>query len=990
MSKRHQDEASYGTISARPTSATVPEVSIIIPLFNNLTATLNMLASLRATLPNELSREIILVDDGSTDQTRAWLAELDDPQFLVLLNKYNLGYAGAVNQGAQIAKGKTLVLMNNDLVLRAGWLEPMLAALERLPEVGLVGNVQIRVDTDDIDHAGIYMACSGKLEHIRVIPAPVEEFTEVFAVSGACLAIRREIFQAFNGFDTAFYNGCEDVDLCMRLRKRGLKIVVATSSRIGHYVGLSRGTSGGANERNSRMLYARWRACFLDELSLAWLQRFEAEQGEREFAEIDGIFTINGLNGIEDAARRIAETILRREEQRWARELDGINHRVELVRACLVDPLQTPSFGTALMRCTIQGPTSARNFFCCGFNATSDDELVTVTLNVNGFQRKTFIIGKGPFNLGIADPVLVTSGINTITVLFTAPRRLNLSVSHIVIDDHMLPVPNATSSNTMIPVFDNSPSKYKNLTQIIPFTVLLDMRPALDGYYGIPQETRLLFAALAGIHEFGVTGLLQMSTRRVKGGTLPGSTLTKAEKVHRHSRVVVSLKGHSATDWKEAVGDRIGAAVHKWALRWKAWGFGSPITLKQFETPPFRDFVWQQLFSRSVPPEQRECVLKCDYAVCASPWRWMHLVGIERSWFTGRARYPVLDTQGVDIFIAQTPYPGRVRAGTKLVVHYHDAIPVLMPHTISDRAFHEASHFQALAANVRDGAYFVCVSEATRRDLLSLFPEAAPRAVTIHNMIPSHYHPGKAEPERVPGIVRRHLHDEFRPRGGSGSGARADRSLYKLAKTFSNEVDKSAFYAQAFGPAARFLLMVSTIEPRKNHLRLIEAWEVLRDQIDPDLKLVLVGHIGWDHKAVLEGCLPWIEQGGLFMLHSVPADSLRILYQQATVTVCPSVGEGFDFSGAEAMRCGGVVAASDIPVHREVYGDAAVYFDPYDTASVVQALRSLLDAPDAKERAEALRQAGIAHSERYLPENIVPQWEAFLRELAAGKAKAIA
>jgi len=45
----------------------------------------------------------------------------------------------------------------------------------------------------------------------------------------------------------------------------------------------------------------------------------------------------------------------------------------------------------------------------------------------------------------------------------------------------------------------------------------------------------------------------------------------------------------------------------------------------------------------------------------------------------------------------------------------------------------------------------------------------------------------------------------------------------------------------------------------------------------------------------------------------VPAEALRLLFRQAVVTVCPSVGEGFDFSGVEAMRCGGVVAASDIP-----------------------------------------------------------------------------
>ncbi len=515
--------------------------------------------------------------------------------------------------------------------------------------------------------------------------------------------------------------------------------------------------------------------------------------------------------------------------------------------------------------------------------------------------------------------------------------------------------------------------------------VLMDMRPALDGFYGIPQETRLLFSALAALPGLRVSGLLQMSTRRVKGGVAQGQRLSEAERVHRDAKAVVSLKGQSVADWKMGVADWMGAALHKWALRWAAWTGTAPVRLLRFETRAFRDFIWQQLFARSVPPSEREQVLRSNYRICASPWRWMHLVGIERAWLLGKSAYPRLDTRGIGVLIAQTPYPGRVSAGTTLVVHYHDAIPVLMPHTISDRAFHEASHFQALAANVHNGAYFVCVSEATRRDLLSLFPQAEARAVTIHNMLPSHYHPEAVEPERVPGIVRRHLHDEFRPKGGS---AKTDRSVYKLAKSFPNENEKSAFYAQAFGPGSRFVLMVSTIEPRKNHARLIEAWEVLRDRVDPDLKLVLVGHIGWDHKAVLEGCLPWIEQGGLFMLHSVPAESMRILYQQATLTVCPSVGEGFDFSGAEAMRCGGVVVASDIAVHREVYGNAAVYFDPYDTQNLAQAMHGLMYAADAQPAREALRQRGLEQSAQYLPERIVPQWDAFLRGLATNRAAA--
>lgn len=503
-----------------------------------------------------------------------------------------------------------------------------------------------------------------------------------------------------------------------------------------------------------------------------------------------------------------------------------------------------------------------------------------------------------------------------------------------------------------------------------------ELRPALDGHYGIPQETRLLFSALAAQESVRLQGLLQMSTRATLGGTSSSDSLPLAEQVHRYSRTVVSLKGKTASDWKAGVGEFLRFQASRWALRLSAWfGLGG-VRLKRFQTRYFEDFVWQNLFARSLPPSDRVRVLDCDHLVCPAPWRVMHLAGLERRWLLRRAAYPRIDTSGADVFIAQTPYPGRVAKGTALVVHYHDAIPVLMPHTISDRAFHQASHFHALAANVRDGAWFACVSEATRQDLLRLFPQAAPRAVTIHNMVPSHYYPAEPEAERLPGIVRRYQHGEFVP-----PKAKKPTRTYRLARRFAGEEQTAAFFQQAFGPDCRYLLMVSTIEPRKNHQRLLEAWEMLRDRVDSDLKLVFVGHIGWDYKNVLDGCETWIEQGGLFMLHSVPADALRVLYRHALVTVCPSVGEGFDFAGVEAMRCGGVVAASDIPVHHEVYGEASEYFDPYDTSSLVDTLRRLIDAPDAEGRREELRALGIVQSEAYMPERIAPQWVEFLQRV---------
>lgn len=469
-----------------------------------------------------------------------------------------------------------------------------------------------------------------------------------------------------------------------------------------------------------------------------------------------------------------------------------------------------------------------------------------------------------------------------------------------------------------------------------------------------------------------------MSSRPLRGGIYGRKTPSPAARVDKSSRVVVSLKGKEAIDWKDDVGALIRAAIGGVLLRCRVWlGLGG-VRTGTFDAGQFADYLWQELFGRTLPVAERDRIMAQEnYYVCAMPWRLMHMVGLDSARLLGRSRYPRLRTPSADVMIAQTPYPGRVSANTKLVIHYHDAIPVLMPHTISDRAFHQASHYHALADNVRGGAYFACVSEATRQDLITLFPEVATRAVTIHNMLPSHYFPTEPEPDRVPNLVRRYSHNVFTGRAKGTEGKK-----WVLNRQFRTEEERAAFLQANLGAGSRFLLMVSTIEPRKNHARLLAAWEALHSQ-DPQLKLILVGHIGWDYAQALDSMVPWIEEGSLFLLQNVPSESLRLLFRQAIVTVCPSTGEGFDFSGIEAMRCGGVVAASDIPVHREVYADATTYFDPYDTDSLVGALQALVYGEAAEDRRERLRARGIEHSLQYLPERILPQWEAFLQQITA-------
>lgn len=256
------------TIASTPSgSNSAPRVSIVVPLFNCLPLTQAMLASLESTMPRTIPFEVIIVDDGSTDGTRAWLATLRDDRFRVLLNERNLGYARANNRAVALARGDLVALLNNDLVLLPGWLEPMIAAHAALgARAGVVGNVQLDAASGAVDHAGIVINVQGKPVHARALPrwrtrwsAP---FREVPAVTGACLLISRQLWDQLGGLDEAYVNGGEDVDLCFRARAADRTNVVALHSVIRHHVSSSTGRKR-RDEENSYRLVRTWGREFL-------------------------------------------------------------------------------------------------------------------------------------------------------------------------------------------------------------------------------------------------------------------------------------------------------------------------------------------------------------------------------------------------------------------------------------------------------------------------------------------------------------------------------------------------------------------------------------------------------------------------------------------------------------------------------------------------------------------------------------------------------
>lgn len=252
------------------------QVSFIIPLFNCLELTRECLATLRKSLPVGLKYEIILVDDGSTDGTRDWLSTLSS-ELRVILNDSNLGYAKSNNRAAQIAKGNLLCLLNNDLLFHDGWWQPLIRLHQKLSmRAGAIGNVQRRLSDRRIDHSGVLINAKGKPEHDHSwYPWPHQD-RQVPAVTGACLLISRNTFLENGGFDEAYRNGGEDVDLCFRLSEKNLINAVALRSTVLHHVSASPGRKM-SDEENSYLLASKWRHQLISLASRPWTRRYLAD-----------------------------------------------------------------------------------------------------------------------------------------------------------------------------------------------------------------------------------------------------------------------------------------------------------------------------------------------------------------------------------------------------------------------------------------------------------------------------------------------------------------------------------------------------------------------------------------------------------------------------------------------------------------------------------------------------------------------------------------
>lgn len=239
------------------------KTAVVILNYNGRQHLERFLKSVVANTPDEV--RIIVADNGSTDDSLIWLKqEKYFSRVETIVMDQNYGFAGGYNRALREIDAECFVLLNSDVEVTQGWLEPLVATLTNNPKVAAVAPKILSITTpSQFEYAGAaggfidvlgYPFCRGRiLSTIERDNGQYDTKREVFWASGAAFCCRADIFRRVGGFDADFFAHMEEIDLCWRMQLAGYKIMVEPKSVVYHLGG------GTLPNESPRKLYLNYR-----------------------------------------------------------------------------------------------------------------------------------------------------------------------------------------------------------------------------------------------------------------------------------------------------------------------------------------------------------------------------------------------------------------------------------------------------------------------------------------------------------------------------------------------------------------------------------------------------------------------------------------------------------------------------------------------------------------------------------------------------------
>ena len=246
-----------------------PEVSIIIPVYNQIHYTYLCLASILEHT-KDVSYEILIADDVSSDATEH-LGEFVS-NITVCRNETNQGFLRNCNNAAKSARGRYVMFLNNDTQVTEGWLSSLVNLIKSDPSIGMVGSKLVYPDGRLQEAGGIIWSDGSGWNYGRLDNPDKAEYNyvkDVDYISGAAILLSNELWKQIGGFDERYAPAyCEDSDLAFEVRRAGYRVVYQPLSKVIHFEGVSNGTdvNGGGLKRyqveNSEKLKEKWKEEF--------------------------------------------------------------------------------------------------------------------------------------------------------------------------------------------------------------------------------------------------------------------------------------------------------------------------------------------------------------------------------------------------------------------------------------------------------------------------------------------------------------------------------------------------------------------------------------------------------------------------------------------------------------------------------------------------------------------------------------------------------
>jgi len=207
----------------------------------------NLLEScLPSVVSNSPSAKIAVIDNCSTDQSVEFIKD-HFPRVEIIQLKSNLGFAGGYNEGLKSIDSDLLCLLNNDVEVAPGWLDPIISEFQQ-KDVGILQpKILDYYHRDKFEYAGAaggfidkygFPFCRGRIfDTLENDSGQYDEASDIFWASGACLFIRKSVFDTVGKFDSRFFAHMEEIDLCWRARAAGHGIRCIPSSVVYHMGG---------------------------------------------------------------------------------------------------------------------------------------------------------------------------------------------------------------------------------------------------------------------------------------------------------------------------------------------------------------------------------------------------------------------------------------------------------------------------------------------------------------------------------------------------------------------------------------------------------------------------------------------------------------------------------------------------------------------------------------------------------------------------------